>query len=157
MFDLNKWVADFRAQPISQMSKEDSSLFINLMFREMQNQTTDLAELANDFGFKVLCSRAEHFGLDLSPATKVFLRILANSPGSIVMYLVVLRSIDNSFNLTKLAETFPHGFPTEESLSKMWDAQKSRTGFGGNCVDAIDPIALGWRKLPPLDGGKSGS
>lgn len=71
--------------------------------------------------------RAEYIGLEVSDQAKVFLMFETKSPGTAVMYLYALRSKFTSVTMNDLANVFPNGFPTEDTLEKMWDKQKGYT------------------------------
>lgn len=132
MFDMKKWSNDFFDNANQPMSKEVSTIFMNLIMAE-RKQDLNFEPVKKEFLYQLIEKRAEFIGLKMNDAVKVFLMFLAQSPGSAVMYLYALRNKTSNVDMQILADFFPVGFLSEKALSNMWDAQK-----GSYCGEKVD-------------------
>lgn len=76
---------------------------------------------------------------------------LSQNIGTVVMYAhalgeVARRAGTSEINLQNFAESFALGFPSEEQLSKIWQAQKGDSCDPpvsiDNCLDASSPTGV---------------
>ena len=132
MFNMQNWTKKFFEQARSPMSKDVANIFFKMLMSD-SNNSFDVTPIKGQFLYQVIESRAEHIGLKLSDATKVFLMFLTQSPGTAVMYLYALRSKTQSVTMQDIAEYFPMGFLSEEQVETLWDKQK-----GFNCDEKVD-------------------
>lgn len=146
----------FGAEPQMRMTPDLSEALIKMTFLEKSQNQEDMDNIHKDFmrevfGYQVLNKRLEVcFNYTLSVPAKVFLTILTkNNPGNIVMYLTYLQYISKKKNLKNITigdicSIFPNGFPSADSLEKVWDGQKVKREpimeGGDNLVDC--PQAL---------------
>ena len=136
--EFEDWVTKFMAVEREPMSKEISEIFLMTTMGEMADKPLP-DEAKNEFMYKVISGRSASIGLSLTDWAKAFLMYLTQSPGSAVMYMYALRSKGKDFNMSKLANMFPAGFLTEESMELMWNDQKVE---GGNLLDQVDPASF---------------
>ena len=137
MFDFNAWAEEFLSQPTQPMSNETSHLFLAMVLGEKGDGDLP-SQITEQFLYQVIEARAKHIGLDITPQAAVFLMFLTKNPGSAVMYLYAMRSRGTTLNMDTIANNFPMGFLTEETLSKMWDKQKGYVNDVkvDNCLDS---------------------
>lgn len=133
---FEEWCAEFGEAEVEPMSENLSKAFMVVTMAEMHNG--DVPSLEKSFIYQILDKRAEFIGLKLNKYAKVLLALLADRPGTIVMYLYYLKryqmTIDSAITIGQIANIFPFGFPTEQALNKLWDSQKVQ---GGNLLDTI--------------------
>lgn len=118
------------------MTQKDTEIFAKcfLMELNMKDQKADMEfkeEEANQFGrlALVLFKRLHYAGTKVSAATALFVTHYSQgSPGNAVLWAWTLHQMwlkqNRIVNLQDLAESFPFGFPTEEAIGEIWDAQK---------------------------------
>lgn len=126
------------------MTEEMSKGFIALVFSGIASGdptfpiSTLPEELAKRFGDdyltafapEVMLGRLKYTGGDLkySPLVVGFLSAIARNVAEVVMwaYFLTEETRNNGpVTVTKLADMFPLGFPTEEAVHEYWDAQKA--------------------------------
>lgn len=132
------WVESFMnfsgSQPMSE-KQTHGFLAMFLAEKDSQEKQNDFEQYVQNrleeesFGWRVIQAHSTRFGLDLTVYVKLFILELAESPGTIVMYLAVLNWIRLNNGLQKitmdnLAEIFPLGFVKPEHLETLWDNQK---------------------------------
>lgn len=137
MFNINDWATKFFNQPTEAMSSDLSGVFFRMMM--VDGEPVDIPQLKEEFLYKVIESRAKHIGLELSDSAKIFLMFLCQSPGNVVMYLCALRSKEKRVDMAVLTNYFPMGFPNENSLGDLWDAQKGYVN-GEKCDNCLDTL-----------------
>lgn len=143
------WATDFLKLPTEPMSKEISHVFLTCCINDGDDSFPP-DEAKQTFQYRVVSKRADYAGLLATTAVLAFLSALCKSPGSLVMYVYALRYHqlikgcgDEVLDMYRLAGIFPVGFPTEESLHKAWEAQKTKNAFLGNMLDSITTKTLG--------------
>jgi hypothetical protein len=138
MFNIQAWADEFFKQPTVPMSNQMSEIFLRMMFMEQDPAPKKIPEIESQFLYQVIDKRAEHIGLELSKPAKIFLMFQTHSPGTAVMYLYAFRTKYKSVNMGTIANMFPMGFPSEDSLQVMWDKQKDylNDGRSYNCLDS---------------------
>lgn len=139
---LLKWYVQFKELSDQEMSKATTEVFLNWSIneKEITQVPGDIAKLS---ACQIISGRAEYLGLKLTPSLKVFLTYLTEGiPGTIVMYLTALKcytmerpSKDGACDMMALAMICSQGFPSEENLSVLWDAQKMHGQQPDNMVD----------------------
>lgn len=139
MFNFETWAKEFFEQPVMPMNEQISAMFFNMTVMENQQRKLNIPEIQNQFLYQLIEKRAEYIGLELSDQAKVFLMFETKSPGTAVMYLYALRSKFTSVTMNDLANVFPEGFPTEDTLEKMWDKQKGYT-YGAKVDNYLDGL-----------------
>lgn len=133
---FEEWCTEFNEAEVEPMSDNLSKAFLITAMAEMRNGAVP-SSLEKSFIYQVLDKRAEFIGLKLNKYAKVLLTLIADRPGTIVMYLCYLKSKQDpgtEFTCEQLARTFPMGFPTDKALEKLWDSQKVG---GDNLLDTI--------------------
>lgn len=92
---------------------------------------------------QIMRSRLAMMGVAITPQALLFLMVQSKgSPGTAVMYSQAMHRlfVDNGrqqITIEHLAQAFPVGFPTEERLSQMWEAQKHPQAPLGNMLDGV--------------------
>jgi hypothetical protein len=72
--------------------------------------------------------------------------MICESPGDGVMYVHALRSKQVDVNMDNFANFFPWGYPSRDTLSTLWDAQKGHV-LGLECDNMLDKIG---NPYPPV-------
>lgn len=131
MFNFQSWSEEFLKRANEPMSKELTGVFLKVL--QMEASDVSMNEVKEQFMYKIIEQRANFIGLNMTHASKIFLMLLAQSPGSAIMYLYVMRSKTTSLDMKSLVELFPVGFLSEKDMEIMWDKQK-----GYNCEEQFD-------------------
>lgn len=131
MFNFQSWSEEFLQKANEPMSKELTGVFLKVF--QMEESNVSMPEAQDQFMYKLIDQRAKFIGLDMTEASKVFLMLLAQSPGSAVMYLYAMRSKATYVDMKILTELFPVGFLSSIDMEIMWDKQK-----GYNCEEQFD-------------------
>lgn len=122
------WYEKFKELATEPMSRELSMIFITLIQKE---HGAPSEEMVKDFSYRVANARAIIMGLKLTTGLIMLVTYLSNgNPGNIVMYLFALRIYRGETGKTEndisdLVSICPMGFPSEDSLSVLWDMQKN--------------------------------
>ena len=117
------------------------------MFKLLMGGVSEIPEAQNPFLYKVIEKRVQVvFSYTLSPDLIVFLMMLAQSPGTAIMYLWYLqyqskKTRQTHFTLQNFCEIFPVGFPSSKDMQKIWDAQKTPMIAGSD--NLVDNVAAG--------------
>lgn len=127
------------------MSESTSIAFMQLAMVDMKTPDAPMPEQLLGQGMvQIAMSRAEWMQLNITPRVIVFLCFMFPSPGSIVMLLsymkrCALRDNCNLVNMQYLSEIFPLGFPVDDDMHALWDAQKvSRDEYvSDNLLDCL--------------------
>lgn len=144
-FNLETWVDEFLQQPQQRMDTELTKVLLTLTFMEIDQAPLPPETLTN-FSYQIIDKRATYIGLDLTDYAKVLISSLVDSPGAAVMYLYVLRTKGKKHSVVNIVELFPFGFPTEDSLQRMWDKQKGH--FNDEKVDnCLDNLNFTWKDM----------
>lgn len=130
------------------MEKDESLLFINLVMAQTNPKVTVTfgQDIADSFGpsgqilfGRLMMSKPNEVLLDTGLAA--FLTILAKgNPGNLVMWAWTCRAMFRKVGFRQLTindftNEFPMGIPSEEEISKVWEAQKT-ADFRNNLDDA---------------------
>ena len=134
---IHQWADKFLKSPVEEMSKSLAAMFVQISLGVPKD--APLADIVarsdGDFGVAVLDGRVKAIDLDITGQAFALIRVLCNSPGSLVMWAVALRSWQIRHGNRQVTmdtismDLFPRGFPTERALSEAWDAQKTEEGF----------------------------
>ncbi len=130
---LKRWVLLSKTLPIEQMSADRSQLFLEATLAE-KNRGLLPQDFIQDAYVKLMTKRAEKIGLTISDYVKVFLLQICDTPGSIVIYLALLRSYGKVATMNDISFVFPNGFLTRDSMEKLWEAQCIN---GTNMIDNL--------------------
>ena len=113
---------------------------------ELTGTTLPEEALATHFGYQVAKKRAQYLKLPLTPAACIAIaELLADSPGTIVMYLTVLKHLHvaevpqpESITARDVFKIFSchNKRMSNEQLSKLWDMQKVEHA---NLLDIVNP------------------
>ena len=129
--------------PETEMSKEDTGLFIFLLRHTDQNLKVDINTISKDseiyqhfkpivesFVAQVFLKRLEHFTtLKISLGALIMLLLTMESPGAAVMTIYYLHrklKPNTLIDINMFKEAFPDGSFSQEQLNKIWEAQKVR-------------------------------
>jgi len=133
-FEQRKLIAIFLLMPLDTYYKSGDEK--DKLLKEFHKGLFEMA-------FNILIKRmGMHFNAKISyGAVALFASITKNNPGKLVMYMIYLgiwardnkiNSIDLSVVLRKI---FPDGFFSDESLSQVWDLQKTSKEGSDNLLD----------------------
>ncbi len=140
------------------MSKEDSKAFLTATMAQMRGEkplsAADLRSMIETkdapFSVKVMAARLTlaDDACRFAPMTVLFLTSLCNSPAKVVLWAhyLVRRTYELDGGIVDngvLAIDFPMGFPTDEGVSAIWDAQKLVATLASNALDTPDPWKRG--------------
>ena len=139
MFDMEGWSNEFYSRAREPMGDALHRTFAALLAAE-RDPGFSIPGLSGEFLFRLVESRANFIGLELSYAAKAFLTVLSGRPGVAVMYLSALRSRYAKAGMEQIALAFPDGFLPESDLEEMWDRQK-----GIYCGEKADNCLDAWR------------
>lgn len=137
----------FNAAAVARMSEDLSMTFVRLSITESQAEKDPsiLAVISqrmkeNPTQSQMVMRARMNAALPDRSWNALFLLLLEalseGSPGRLVMwsaYAVAMVRNRKATTVEGMAFQFPHGFPTDAALSKIWDAQKSENG--GNLID----------------------
>ena len=143
------WCNKFLALPQHPMDGDTAKVFMVCSLAELRDQSGPLMEgFTRSFMGQLIANRSKYMELQITDSLKFMVGALSENPGTVVMYLNVLKyasltSKDEVLGMDHLARLFPCGFPSEESLQSIWEAQK---GYNldrkfDNLLDAI-PVRL---------------
>lgn len=136
-FNIKQWCENFEALPRKEMSED---LTKSLMVLCISGLDTD-GLFAEDEMFlaKVAKKRCEYLGVNISNRLAVLINLICQNPAEAVMYSHFLKykqeeGVDISFE-SFVGTIFPYGFPDNENLQLMWQAQKGADVVGDNYLD----------------------
>jgi hypothetical protein len=114
------------------MTENETKLFVNCMFADMQ-EYKDFSTLEEQaFAIQVLQKRLVYHEVKVSVPVGVFICSMSKTPGDLVMWAYTLFLIQKKNNkpvtMEDLSKEFPFGFPIEESYETVWDSQKNDNG-----------------------------
>lgn len=117
---------------IRPMNRRETETFFQATLLEMTSQEEVTQEMANKMGDlgRLFFSRIQFYGGKVTlGAFVVCATVSGGVPGNLVLYAFTLSRLYNTnkekpVNVMTLANLFPWGFPTEEGLLEIWDAQK---------------------------------
>lgn len=117
------------------MDNEIENIFLFLLMADPDKKLNT----EKPFLYKVIEKRVQYcFNYAINDARLIMiLCILAVSPGCAVMYLTYLQyycknKSKKTLTIEDLGNIFPRGFPCEDDLHKLWDAQKVKPNRGGS-------------------------
>lgn len=140
--NIHQWADFFLKLPTSEMSVRLTEDFVTIRIGMPETATAEEVYQragVGDFGLQVMKGRAKLIGLKMTGQAVALIRVLSESPGTIVMWLHALRSWqvrngDREITLDVLSiQLFPWGFPTAAGLQSAWDRQK--LDDGSNMLD----------------------
>jgi hypothetical protein len=126
------------------LTQEQLQHFLQLSIGEMRSTPRLFTpEIANEFGLpgKILFSRLGLCGIKVSGALALWCIILANdNPGTVVLWAWTLREMfiaqkQRMLTVSDWTHAFPMGVPTQDEISRVWDAQKEEGAPAGNGLD----------------------
>lgn len=129
--------------PVQTMTQDQANLFVrfNLLSKDGPVPDELLKALNSLRSFQMMSSRCLSCGLKVNPLVQGFIvdSLAQGNPGNLSMYvmaiqLYMLRNKIEEFGWDDFVNLFPNGFPSQETLSQAWDAQK--TSYG-NAVDIL--------------------
>lgn len=127
--------------PVEVMDKQTTDLFLTFCLSEQKITKEKNQELLGHT-YKILKGRSLTKEGEISETVFAFLTFLSNgNAGTAVLWAAFLNAMvkkHSKVDMDRIAHCFPMGFPTDEALSKVWDAQK--TELGANSVD----LAFNW-------------
>jgi hypothetical protein len=132
-FSIKKWCDKFKNTETEEMSEEMTRVLMSIMIGGANREVID-----DTFTYKVVMARSKAIGLNLEQSLADFISILCKSPGDITMYLSLLRQEQEDgkkATMGNFVELFPCGFPNQDELSILWDAQKVKDAPLGNALD----------------------
>lgn len=132
-FNIQDWCDQFKALPQEPMSNELTTIFLAVMMGNVDREV-----LESMFTYKVIVARSEALGLEMEDSVRDFLACLCKSPGTVTMYLSLLRQEQangNRITMSFWSDLFPMGYPSEDNLQELWDAQKVAGAPLGNALD----------------------
>jgi hypothetical protein len=134
-----------------EMDKDTCDVFLRLMISRMQNKDRlqsvkefNIPEKEKPFIVKMLEGRLKMYQFKINDFDlRFFLAVLCKNPGNVVLYLWYLQYWCKKNNVKELDlenfsnRIFPYGFPSEDTLLRIWDGQKvDREGMASdNLVD----------------------
>ena len=133
VFDIKRWCQQFKEAPTVPMDDDLTRIMMAVMLGNINREF-----LEDMFTYKVVMARSETLGLNIEQQVADFLAVMCHSPGDITMYLSLLRQEQEDgeeINMTNFVNLFPWGFPTQDTLSTLWDAQKEKDAPLGNALD----------------------
>jgi len=126
--ELKSYLDYVNQDQISRMDEEQSKVMMSLIIGEMQGIELGEDIIGQDNGCRIIKSRLDRAGVKYSLACLIFCSFLCDSPGKAVMWAYTLFKMyqkeQEEITLNKLVESFPWGFPTDDSQRECWDAQK---------------------------------
>lgn len=142
----NIFCKEMEKVPCHPMSDELAKIFIKMIM--IQNPPEELVkEISATFPYQLICKRLEvMYSYDLDFRTKFFLICLTDGiPGKLVMYLTYLQYLAKRYNVNEIdfdffgTRAFPHGYPSDEDMSKLWSIQKVKAS-PDNLVDHVSAL-----------------
>jgi hypothetical protein len=143
--DYWQGLLDRKTEP---MTEEQSRMFMTCVMADItgpdEEKDAKVREAFEDhLGAQVFLRRLEVTGTEVSVPLTLFLLSMCKTPGDAVMWAYTVHAIAVTHGLDKvstneLAEAFPMGFPTEESIEQAWGSQKKEGEPAGNMVDNWD-------------------
>ena len=134
---FNEWAAAFFKYPVRVMTNLETEVFLAMILKDEGAPLSKAAQELAQYG--IFASRAKYVGLDITPEAALFFACGCDRPGTLVMYVYALKwyQVEHGgerLTIQSVAEIFPMGLPTEESLSAAWKAQKIN---GQNLLDMV--------------------
>lgn len=122
---------EFEKTKKNPMDKDTSEILMKLIMSK--NSSYQIPEKDKPFLYKLLEKRIEVLhSFEVDDRVLLFLCCICRSAGVGVMYCWYLqyqskRKNTKEISLETFCEIFPMGFPSEDDLSRLWDAQKVKT------------------------------
>jgi len=143
----NLFCKKFEKLPRHQMTEDVSKIFIQLCFSKRNDIV--IPEDKKPFLYKLIEKRLSLFTYEIKDSRIIlFLAMVAQTPGTAVMYLTYLQYYCKKHNIREITfdnfsmEIFPMGFPSDEDLHTLWEETKVKRNEGGaaNLVDFIGSL-----------------
>ena len=120
---------DYTSQgKISRMTEDQTEVMMRLLTAEMQGIPLGDEMIEDDRGSQIIKLRLKNTDVECSTSCILFCSYLCDTPGKAVMWAYTLFKLyeywKEEVTLSKLAESFPWGFPTDDSQRECWDSQK---------------------------------
>lgn len=116
------------AAKVEQMTDDTSKMFLTCLM--MQKAREELpGEFTQGFSYQVLSKRLAYHGVPATPYAMAFFCAQAINVGTLILYATVLKVLSErnggqEVTIDDIAKAFPWGFPTEEEVHRIWEAQK---------------------------------
>ncbi len=139
------------------MTKDESRLFLEATYSQLGGERpqsaaefrSEMDAAAAPFAIKVMAARLmlADEACRFAPSTVMFLTSLCSTPAQIVLWAhyLVRRTYELGGGVVDnhvLSSDFPMGFPTDEGMSAIWEAQKRAEAPSSNALD----MALPWQR-----------
>lgn len=133
--------------PQHPMSKDMTTVFINLLM--MQQAKIEIPdELKASFNYRLVDQRCVAFGVEADDYAKALVAMIADRPGTAVMYCAALHYVHKKTGkpatMQTLIDAFPMGFPNEEDLRIIWTSQKIDEEETGLMTDNWLDVKAAW-------------
>jgi hypothetical protein len=136
------WLQEFKDLKVGKLSDDLSITFIQCSILEEKDHDF-LEDVVEKMKIEIkeflsIYTISKNIKLNLSPYVILFLIILSNNIGTLIMYLYYIKGTitnEDLFTLKDLAFLFPTGFPLKDELQRCWDFQK-RDGL--NLLDQLE-------------------
>ena len=91
---IHQWADKFLKSPVQEMSKQTATMFVQVSIGIPKDAPLDdvIARSEGDFGVGVLAGRVKAIDLDITGQAFALIRVICDSPGSLVMWALALRS-----------------------------------------------------------------
>lgn len=110
-----------------------------------------VSEMMKEFPCQVMKKRLDAAKAMVDDHLWVFVSMICNSPGKVVMWAYTLTLMyvrkESKLLFKDYLDQFGKGIPTDEALRRCWDTQKDADCPLGNWLDDMD----NWPKLAPAD------
>jgi len=130
------------------MDIETTKLLIQLVSLKQKNQKDIIPQDKKPFLYQMIEQRMQLFPMKIDEYVLLFLTFFCESPGNAIMYLWFLQSQafvhkikEIDFNLF-CNEIFPYGFPSRQTLEKIWREQKLERELS-NSDNLVDYVTAG--------------
>jgi hypothetical protein len=129
---------------------EETKIFIQLVFTEKnrKGKGEDIEKLNSEAfpsdRYQILVKSIENgrFHFKISQEAAIFIAIMTRVIGDVIMYMAYLQyryaKEKKTITMQTLADTFPSGFPSKDSMEKMWDSQKVERDKFENSDNLLD-------------------
>jgi hypothetical protein len=129
--NIHEWADKYVLQPGPERADPKTLNLLNFVARAVPPEETG-AEFAlnhsvSSFAVDVLMRRSDAIGLHMLARAFAPVAMFCDSPGCLIIFAHALRSWqlrNGDATISDLRPLFPNGFPTRETLSEAWNAQK---------------------------------
>lgn len=146
---------DVPAEQLRGCTREEGQAIFVLAPKEISNEplpdfmTTALEE---DFLLRIMRARLGVSTVTVTPYLQILLSAMMDSPGKAVLWAYTVLCLARKLNKTTVAladfvYAFADGFPNEDAMRELWDAQKHRNAPAGNLLDTNDVWQWGFNQF----------